>query len=631
MVQEPPKRVGMNCDGNQQQHRKELRYLVRQKWHLFLQSIITMLRHLLALAILTVSCSAWFAQLPHARNSPRRLTKRHVVTPPTQQPPRSYPEWYLDDDTSNQVLNEEGFYELQRGDLFTIPEDEQEEVQADLSDQPAQEVFLRDESDRLEEREDRMYVNQDGVQKKIERCVLVGVEDLGRKRNDDTYFTLEESLIEMRELVRTAGLDLQGEITQRMHSINPKTYIGTGKVKEALELLESLDCCTVVFDAELTPGQQKALENSLNKNLLQNDFLVQDREIKVVDRTALILDIFAQHARTREGKLQVDLALHEYRKPRLTRMWTHLERQSGAGGVGLRGPGESQLEIDKRLVRDRIIVLKKKIDDVQKQRDIHRKGRERTGLPLLALVGYTNAGKSSLLNALTKSGVLAESMLFATLDPTTRKVKLPGLKTHPEVLLTDTVGFIQKLPTNLVAAFRATLEEVRQADVLVHVIDIANPAWEKQEASVKSVLDELGVGDKPIVRVLNKVDLLSPEEGEQRIMEAASTKNSVVTSASLGDGLPDFVAVVEEAMSELMVAIEVILPFQAGKELSALHEQGNVEVVDYTAEGTYVKALVPTAMASRLAKYSVGGSTSKQQKKKKRNEWEAIGRGRHEK
>ena len=193
-------------------------------------------------------------------------------------------------------------------------------------------------------------------------------------------------------------------------------------MKEAQELLQELGSCTVVFDAELSPGQQKALENSFNKKLLQNDFLgAEQNEIKVIDRTALILDIFAQHAKTREGKLQVDLALHEFRKPRLTRMWTHLERQSGAGGVGLRGPGESQLEIDKRLLRDRIIVLKKKIDDVQKQRDLHRKGRSNAGLPILSLVGYTNAGKSTLLNYLTSAGVMAENILFATLDPTTAR------------------------------------------------------------------------------------------------------------------------------------------------------------------------------------------------------------------
>jgi GTP-binding GTPase N-terminal/GTP-binding GTPase Middle Region len=264
----------------------------------------------------------------------------------------------------------------------------------------------RDEANVLEEREDRLYVDQDGIKRKVETCILVGVENLTAKRNNqqssNNFFTLDESMTEMRELIKTAGLELVGEVTQRLNQVNPKTYIGTGKVIEAKDLLNQYDSCTVVFDAELTPGQQKALENALNKNLIQNDFLVSDREIKVVDRTALILDIFAQHAKTREGRLQVDLALHEYRKPRLTRMWTHLERQSGAGGVGLRGPGESQLEIDKRLLRDRIIVLRQKIDDVQKQRDIHRRGRERMGLPILSLVGYTNAGKVRCLDSILR-------------------------------------------------------------------------------------------------------------------------------------------------------------------------------------------------------------------------------------
>merc|ERR1712232_1031986 len=302
----------------------------------------------------------------------------------------------------------------------------------------------------------------------------------------------------------------------------------------------------------------------------------------------------------REGKLRVDLALHEYRKPRLTRMWTHLERQSGAGGVGLRGPGESQLEIDKRLLRDRIIVLKRKIDDVQKQRDLHRRGRARTGIPVLSLVGYTNAGKSTLLNFLTRAGVMAESMLFATLDPTTRKVQLPGLKTHPSVLLTDTVGFVRKLPTHLVAAFRATLEEVQEADVLIHVIDVSNPVWEKQERAVRTVLSGIGV-DKPIVRVLNKVDLLEPEDAEYLEYEAAFSDHTVAVSALYGHGLQDFVAVVEEALSDLLVPIEMEIPYSKGHEVSIIHEQGNVETLDYRPNGTYVLARVPAKIANRLA------------------------------
>ena len=542
-----------------------------------------------------------------------------------------------------EVVDQNQVQFMQGTDVAPVPTPLEED--SDLS------FYYRDEDDMLTEREDRLYMDQKGIRRKVERCILVGVEDLSVQRRakkaekyydplgsetaEPPVFSLEESMIEMRELIRTAGMELSGEIIQRLQEVNPKTYIGTGKVIEAKDLMEGNDCTTIVFDAELSPGQQKALENSFNRNIIQNDFMVSEREIKVVDRTALILDIFAQHAKTREGKLQVDLALHEYRKPRLTKMWTHLERQSGAGGVGLRGPGESQLEIDKRLVRDRIIVLKRKIDDVQKQRSMHRRGRQRTGLPVLSLVGYTNAGKSSLLNYLTRAGVLAESMLFATLDPTTRKVKLPGYKTHPEVLLTDTVGFIQKLPTNLVAAFRATLEEVEEADVLIHIIDVSNPVWEKQERAVLNVLAEMDVGDKPVVRVLNKIDLLSEEDAEYVKYEAAFTDNTVAVSALHGDGMQDFVAVVEEALADLLVPIEMEIPYNKGHELNIIHEQGNVETIDYKPSGTYVVARVPAALANRLAQYSIGGDDTETVGESSPSDdeddidWVALGRGRH--
>lgn len=576
----------------------------------------------------------------------------------------------MDDDAANNDDDSlpSGFYDIDydddydeyEGSRIGLGEGEEEGLGGEFSG------FAREEADILEEREDRMYTEVG----RAERCVLVGVEDLSAKRRsrrrrngnannnnqqryeynnnagynyyaggeliedeDDEPFTLEESLTEMKELIKTAGMEIAGEITQRLNEINPKTYVNTGKVMEANELLKELGCCTIVFDAELTPGQQKSLENAFNKNLLQNDFLVQEREIKVIDRTALILDIFAQHARTREGKLQVDLALHEYRKPRLTRMWTHLERQSGAGGVGLRGPGESQLEIDKRLVRDRIITLKQKIKDVQKQRTMRRRGRERMGLPILSLVGYTNAGKSSLLNFLTRAGVMAESMLFATLDPTTRKVKLPGYKTHPEVLLTDTVGFIQKLPTLLVAAFKATLEEVQEADLLIHVIDVSNPSWEKQERAVCSVLSDIGAADKPIVRVWNKIDLLDPAEAEILRYEAAASKHTVAVSALTGEGMNDMVYSIEEALAELLIPIEVVIPYSKGDELNAVHEQGNVETVDYREGGTYVRALVPEAVANRLDRYRVDRPPSNQNSNVDKNgdeiDWAALGRGRH--
>ena len=278
-------------------------------------------------------------------------------------------------------------------------------------------------------------------------------------------------------------------------------------------------------------------------------------------------------------------------------MWTHLERQSGSGGVGLRGMGESQLEVDKRLVRDRIIILKRKIDDVSKQRKLHRKGRERSGLPVLALVGYTNAGKSTLLNLLTKAGVLSEDILFATLDPTTRRIRLPGLKTQPEVLLTDTVGFIQGLPSNLVAAFRATLEEVKEADLLIHVVDASSPSRSKQERAVRDTLRMIGAESKPVLRVLNKIDLLDADEVEDLrhcADEAAAEAEEVAAgnggndndigegggpfvalSSITGEGIEDFVAAAEDALMNILQRVELLIPYTMGKEVSNRTETKN--------------------------------------------------------
>ena len=609
-----------------------------------------------------------FSEWSHHRKPILSSARLQVLSPPdsksaTQVPwrdedgdkLRSAASLFPPNDEFSSSSNYNGLYQVQEI-LDTEQQQQQQQQDPRLSggvtntlDNDDLTYYYRDEDDILTEREDRMYMDQNGIRRKVERCILVGVEDVSAQRKarkaelyydplaiegaDAPVFTLDESMTEMRELIRTAGLDLTGEVTQRLPEINPKTYIGTGKVKEAQELMEKLDATTIVFDAELSPGQQKSLENAFNKKVIQNDFLVQEGEIKVVDRTALILDIFAQHAKTREGKLQVDLALHEYRKPRLTKMWTHLERQSGAGGVGLRGPGESQLEIDKRLVRDRIITLKQKIDDVQKQRAMHRRKREKTGLPILSLVGYTNAGKSSLLNYLTRAGVMAESMLFATLDPTTRRTKLPGYKTHPEVLLTDTVGFIQKLPTHLIAAFRATLEEVQEADVLVHVIDVSNPSWEKQERAVLKVLADIEANDKPIVRVLNKIDLLEPDEAEYLKYEAALSDKTVAVSCLYGDGMQDFVAVVEDALASMLVPIEMEIPYSKGVELNSIHEQGNIETIDYRPTGTYIAGRVPKAIAMRLAEFSVNKPSAPAVVSKKNDDidWAAVGRGRHTK
>jgi GTP-binding protein HflX len=583
----------------------------------------------LLLFLLWSSCSSFSPFLKCSRN---RLRPLQVIS----QPPDEKLNLFQIQDSTSALDKEERnvFYDVDYED-----DEDWDYAEQDWDSTVSTNDYARDDDDILTEREDRLYIDADGNRRKIEKCLLVGVEDLSARYRArkaitapeewDIYFTLEESMTEMRELIRTAGLECAGEMTQRLQEVNPKTYIGTGKVKEALALMETSDCSTVVFDAELTPGQQKALENAFNRNLLQNDFLVQEREIKVVDRTALILDIFAQHAKTREGKLQVDLALHEYRKPRLTRMWTHLERQSGAGGVGLRGPGESQLEIDKRLVRDRIIVLKQKIESVQKQRTIHRQGRHRTGLPVLSLVGYTNAGKSTLLNHLTRAGVMAHDMLFATLDPTTRRVKLPGYKTHPEVLLTDTVGFIQKLPTQLVAAFRATLEEVQEADVLVHVVDVANPCWVKQELAVRQVLAEIGASDKPIVTVFNKIDLLGTEDADFLRYEAACKDMQVAVSSLTGEGLQDFVAVVEDALSSLLVPIEVEIPYSKGEDMNAIHEVGAIDTIEYRTSGTYVLGRVPKSLANRLAPYSIVNQSKPALSDGV--DWTALGRGRHKK
>ncbi len=301
------------------------------------------------------------------------------------------------------------------------------------------------------------------MQPLYESAILVGIEIKGRHPT----WSLEDSLSELERLAETAGLRVVGRMEQRLDRPHPATYIGSGKVEELIALRADTGAQVVVFDEELSPAQQRELERAF-----------ANPDVKVLDRTALILDIFAQHAHTREGALQVELAQYEYRLPRLTRAWTHLARQAGgasarggAGGVGLRGPGETQLEVDRREIGKRIAHLKRELEEVRKHRAQYRRRRNEEAIPVIALVGYTNAGKSTLLNALTGSDVLTADQLFATLDPTTRRIKLPGGR---EVLATDTVGFIQKLPTTLVAAFRATLEEIAEADLILHVVDITH-------------------------------------------------------------------------------------------------------------------------------------------------------------
>jgi GTP-binding protein HflX len=304
-----------------------------------------------------------------------------------------------------------------------------------------------------------------------------------------------ESIVELAELASTAGAEVVGTTTQRLDHPNVATYIGKGKVDEVKEAARAADANVVVFDDELSPSQQRNLEKALGT--------------KVIDRTALILDIFASRARTREGGLQVSLAQMEYLLPRLAGQWSHLERMEGA--IGTRGPGETQIETDRRLIRSRISKIKKDLEDVRQNRALYRRQRQRAGMPVVALVGYTNAGKSTLMRALSGADVLAEDKLFATLDPITRRIRLAS---GEAVLLTDTVGFIQKLPTQLVAAFRATLEELEEADILLHVIDISHPHSFEQTQTVDATLADLGVGDKPQLLALNKVDLLRRPDGE---------------------------------------------------------------------------------------------------------------------
>ena len=346
----------------------------------------------------------------------------------------------------------------------------------------------------------------------------------------------ESSLEELALLADTAGARVVGQTLQRLESRNPATYVGKGKVAEIASQRFELDYSTVIFDDELTPSQQRNLEGEL--------------DVKVLDRTALILDIFAQHARTREGRLQVELAQHEYILPRLRGQWSHLERLEGR--IGTRGPGETQLETDRRLIRDKISRLKREIERVRSQRALHRRQRAKQGIPVVSLVGYTNAGKSTLMRALSGADVLVQDRLFATLDPVTRRIRLP---LGSFALLTDTVGFIQKLPTQLVAAFRATLEELEEATLLLHVVDITHPEAEEQARTVEETVAELSLKDRPRVTALNKVDLVESEEPGAGSQDdgwkpPAWARKGVPVSAAKGWGLEELRARIEEALAE---------------------------------------------------------------------------------
>ena len=402
-----------------------------------------------------------------------------------------------------------------------------------------------------------------------EKFILVGVET-GKDR-------MEESLTELEELLETAGGETVGRVIQNLESINKATYVGKGKVDEIRELAEELGADGIVCDDELSPAQLSNLKDEL--------------DIKVLDRTLVILDIFAAHAQTSEGKLQVELAQLKYRSSRLTGLGKNLSRLGG--GIGTRGPGESKLESDRRAIRERVSQLRSEIEKVESSRETLRKHRMSDGIPVIAIVGYTNAGKSTFLNKITDAGILAEDKLFATLDPTTRSLKIPD---GEEVLFTDTVGFISKLPHNLVDAFKSTLEEAKYADLILHVADASNPEVDEQMKVVYRTLEELKVTGKPVVTFLNKQDKLE----EERIIKDIKADAVVKGSAKTGEGIDELLSKITEILREGKVLIDTVLSYADTSKISVIRKKGQLLAEEYEGDGIKVKAYVPKAVAGQL-------------------------------
>ena len=402
-----------------------------------------------------------------------------------------------------------------------------------------------------------------------EKFILVGVET-GKDR-------MEESLSELEELLETAGGETVGRVIQNLESINKATYVGKGKVDEIRELAEELGADGIVCDDELSPAQLSNLKDEL--------------DIKVLDRTLVILDIFAAHAQTSEGKLQVELAQLKYRSSRLTGLGKNLSRLGG--GIGTRGPGESKLESDRRAIRERVSQLRSEIEKVESSRETLRKHRMSDGIPVIAIVGYTNAGKSTFLNKITDAGILAEDKLFATLDPTTRNLKIPD---GEEVLFTDTVGFISKLPHNLVDAFKSTLEEAKYADLILHVADASNPEVDEQMKVVYRTLEELKVTGKPVVTFLNKQDKLEKE----RIIKDIKADAVVKGSAKTGAGIDELLSKITEILREGKVLIDTVLSYADTSKISVIRKKGQLLSEEYEGDGIKIKAYVPKAVAGQL-------------------------------
>ena len=405
-----------------------------------------------------------------------------------------------------------------------------------------------------------------------ERAVLTAVQLPNRPE-------AETLLRELGELAETAGAEVVGTLIQPKDRIDPGTYLGSGKIEELRDLVLETRADCVITDDELSPAQQKNLERAL--------------DVKVLDRTGVILDIFADHARTSEGKLQVELAQLRYNLSRLSGQGTALSRLGG--GIGTRGPGEKKLEQDRRAVRTRIGQLKRELEDVVIHRELNRKERMKKGVPVAAIVGYTNAGKSTLLNRLTDAGILAEDKLFATLDTTTRALELPGKQ---QLLLTDTVGFIRKLPTELIKAFRSTLEEAAYADFLIHVVDASDPEWETYRKTVYETLDLLEIREKTVLTVFNKMDLVT---GETHFLDDRA-QQTVQISAATGEGLDRL----QEALSDILRSgkkhLKRILPFDQMSWIAEIRKKGELLTEDYQAEGVYVEAFVPAELFYRMEK-----------------------------
>lgn len=405
-----------------------------------------------------------------------------------------------------------------------------------------------------------------------EKVILVGVS---LNDSDDT----EDSLLELAELVKTAGAQVVGTAIQSRDSIHPGTYVGTGKLQELRQMIEEFEATGIVCDDELTPAQIRNIEDVL--------------DTKVMDRTLIILDIFAARASTSEGKIQVELAQLKYRLSRLTGLGISLSRLGG--GIGTRGPGEKKLEMDRRLIKTRIAQLNRELAEVRKHREVTRGQRSRNQTKVAAIVGYTNAGKSTLLNTLTDAKVLEEDKLFATLDPTTRSLKL---ESGQEILLTDTVGFIRKLPHHLVEAFRSTLEEAKYADIIVHVVDASNPQKDKQMHTVYETLEMLGVKDKKVITLFNKLDKV--EEAE--ILHDFKADKTLRISAKTGEGLPKFKEILEEILREDKKLLEGTFPYSEGGQLTVIRKYGELLEEDYRENGIYVKAFVPVELYRNLEK-----------------------------